>query len=902
MPWAKESDESCILELSRRSQAACQWRPTSFRRAIVSEEPFVGSKLQCFHNRMTGFADWAQLFRNEGTGAWYAVLHTQRDASDVARRTFSKREVLRLGELLDRYDEIRVNNADHAGGADDLVVGGGAAPPETAQNARTATTGARDDDSHGITTTTNGRTRAPHGGGGGPPRSRHHHTTTKNRDDDDDDFDDDDDLDDDDDDTRNGTGTKKKKKVPRNFQNWKSADVEACVAEVRSRLGEAVEAGVSITASGEKLTLERGGDYPEAPWVARFANGSTCSLGELLDVYPQLQKASLRSPRWRPPPKRATLESLEDDDDDLENRQKAAAAAAEKQRDHHQIYGGNNFDDDKTAFDLFVPVVAKSRRERHAYDEEATAFAEKIAKEAEASDEAVGCCACGGPPRRSHDDDDDDDEVTHFLASEDDHNNVNNNGGRGGAPFERKGHSGTTTTTTRKQRQRPKRCDLLSKFAVALEKEAAKAAARASRSYFTGVSLRRPADALYDAVLEQKKRQPYHSSPSVAVAFAIARAALADIATAPGAAMDAVSANFFGGPLVVVDDLRGEKKKNNNRDVVVFTALEAARVCLRALYRYHPALFCTTRDVAVAALEACDQAIFGEDADAAKDDDTTPSARDAARELRYCAVIRALAGDDSLPEERPDASEASSSSSSCATSKKSVALLQNLRSKRTARGKLRAMVECLEAITSELSAEASSRVASDDLMPALCDAIRDSDVSLGELDAQLRFAKIFNRDPKLLLGADGYALTSFEIAAASRRQEETTQHDLAAARAATPRHGSHNTDDDGRLRVAPPEDGRVPPPTPSPRTQDDDEVDSPVSLNRSANDDHHKRNGSDHKKKNGKLHTTSDQKKQRGTTSSSSKTNHLAAARWPSSSSVPPAAPSQQRWTEPIKH
>ena len=48
-----------------------------------------------------------------GPGGWTCVVALQKSALDVTNRSFSEERVfLRLGELLDRYKEVRVNNSD----------------------------------------------------------------------------------------------------------------------------------------------------------------------------------------------------------------------------------------------------------------------------------------------------------------------------------------------------------------------------------------------------------------------------------------------------------------------------------------------------------------------------------------------------------------------------------------------------------------------------------------------------------------------------------------------------------------------------------------------------------------------------------------------------------------------
>jgi len=674
--WAEESEESCILELSRRSSAACQWRATSFRRAIPSEEPFVGSKLQCFHNRMTGFADWAQLFRNEGTGAWYAVLHCQVDGGDVARRKFGKRFVVRLGELLDRYEEIRVNNGEKYGGASEKVE----AIFEPAEQETT----------------------------------------------------------------------------PVISSLWTQASGSACVAELQKRLGRKFSAGDEFKLLGQdsRAILEKSDNDT---FIVRLSDtGNHCSLGEFLDLYPSIASSSSRSKNaiMKPPPKKLYV-----------NLNQKAPNTEEDTDDRH-------------AFELFIPVVPSSRTERSRLDSQAEEWAQEITQAARADGSINSPTICTTPTKQNY--------TKRKTKSSFEQNNS----------LKQKSISAPSLVAIGTREKIITNNTRPSKNAMnTLAKECAR---KASRPYFSGVSLRRPADALYDAILEQRKRQAWNATPAVSVAMTISRAALDDRTTAPGAVFDAIANEAIsqGSKIAAADAV----------DLV-------AELSLAALFRYHPALF-AHRDTAVATLEACDQALLGDDCE--EDNDSGLSvlreSKKAQREKRYQAVLTAFLvanidddDDASSSEDLPQSIESDEQSIrnsavdaflvgddfTQTTTKKSVATLRSLRIKRTARGKLRIMVQTLEHIATELAQakslaspqENKQNIASDDLMPALCDCIKESALPRSQLKAQLAFAKRFNRDPKLLLGADGYALTSFEIALAALDQapQITTQVDTVSA-------------------------------------------------------------------------------------------------------------------------
>ena len=110
--WSLESDEVCLQELVRRSNVASAWRAGKIRRGVPPEAPRAGCKIQCFHNSLVGFADWA-LLDVDGRGEWRATVRTQKTKANVALRQFSDEKLdLSLGALLERYNEVRVNSTD----------------------------------------------------------------------------------------------------------------------------------------------------------------------------------------------------------------------------------------------------------------------------------------------------------------------------------------------------------------------------------------------------------------------------------------------------------------------------------------------------------------------------------------------------------------------------------------------------------------------------------------------------------------------------------------------------------------------------------------------------------------------------------------------------------------------
>ncbi|KAK7253819.1 vacuolar sorting protein [Aureococcus anophagefferens] len=211
-------------------------------------------------------------------------------------------------------------------------------------------------------------------------------------------------------------------------------------------------------------------------------------------------------------------------------------------------------------------------------------------------------------------------------------------------------------------------------------------------------------------------------------------------------------------------------------------ALLAARAVLEAVFKFHPPLG-DRADSTVACLESIDAALFGDDDDSDDDGERPGASPERGRGLRR----RRAAGEPGgalrpRPRRAPgrvarrgrarrrgvadaaarrDADEGGRRRADAP----SVRHLRSLPAKRSARAKLRALVGALEALAEELEKRQIDSVASDDLMPALCEAVRDARIETPH--AQVAFAKHFCRDERVFLGVDGYALTSFEIALAA---------------------------------------------------------------------------------------------------------------------------------------
>ena len=81
--------------------------------------------------------------------------------------------------------------------------------------------------------------------------------------------------------------------------------------------------------------------------------------------------------------------------------------------------------------------------------------------------------------------------------------------------------------------------------------------------------------------------------------------------------------------------------------------------------------------------------------------------------------------------------------------------------RRTARGKLRALVEALNVLSKELG----GAPAAEELLAALSETLAAA--QLAAPHAEAAFVHAFCRDRSLLLGVEGYALTSLEVALAT---------------------------------------------------------------------------------------------------------------------------------------
>ena len=88
--------------------------------------------------------------------------------------------------------------------------------------------------------------------------------------------------------------------------------------------------------------------------------------------------------------------------------------------------------------------------------------------------------------------------------------------------------------------------------------------------------------------------------------------------------------------------------------------------------------------------------------------------------------------------------------------------------RRTARGKLRALVAALNVLSEELG----GAPAAEELLAALSETLAAAQIAAPHAEAA--FVHAFCRDRSLLLGVEGYALTSLEVALATPPRPDVT--------------------------------------------------------------------------------------------------------------------------------
>ena len=127
----------------------------------------------------------------------------------------------------------------------------------------------------------------------------------------------------------------------------------------------------------------------------------------------------------------------------------------------------------------------------------------------------------------------------------------------------------------------------------------------------------------------------------------------------------------------------------------------------------------------------------------------------ATQEARYGAVLARLAATNppaAVPERAP-------------TDGAAVTALRVVTRRRTARGKLRALVAALNVLSEELG----GAPAAEELLAALSETLAAAQIAAPHAEAA--FVHAFCRDRSLLLGVEGYALTSLEVALATPRPD-----------------------------------------------------------------------------------------------------------------------------------
>ena len=186
--------------------------------------------------------------------------------------------------------------------------------------------------------------------------------------------------------------------------------------------------------------------------------------------------------------------------------------------------------------------------------------------------------------------------------------------------------------------------------------------------------------------------------------------------------------------------LKAEAVAPPGADAIISTHAASAAL-LSTLLRYHPPL-ADDRDSIVAALECADAALLGDD----DEEDDEPS-----QESRYAAVLARLAATTppaAVPERAPTKGAAATA-------------LRVVTRRRTARGKLRALVAALNVLSEELG----GAPAAEELLAALSETLAAAQIATPHAEAA--FVHAFCRDRSLLLGFEGYALTSLEVALAA---------------------------------------------------------------------------------------------------------------------------------------
>ena len=105
--WSSKSEEECVEELVRRSRHWSVFRADRLRLPVASAEKLSqGDRVQCFHDHHTGYHDWVRLSQGWRSELWRVELLEWRERDGELRPPV----IRSLGELLETYQELRINN------------------------------------------------------------------------------------------------------------------------------------------------------------------------------------------------------------------------------------------------------------------------------------------------------------------------------------------------------------------------------------------------------------------------------------------------------------------------------------------------------------------------------------------------------------------------------------------------------------------------------------------------------------------------------------------------------------------------------------------------------------------------------------------------------------------------
>ena len=112
--WSKSSPTRCLAELKRRSDASAKPMPYQVRRAVPQKEPENGDVVQVFYDKFSGLSCYGVLHFDRSKREFQvlspAPLRQPPQTMPSPRYEWRKIEAFPLGEMLERYPEMRINN------------------------------------------------------------------------------------------------------------------------------------------------------------------------------------------------------------------------------------------------------------------------------------------------------------------------------------------------------------------------------------------------------------------------------------------------------------------------------------------------------------------------------------------------------------------------------------------------------------------------------------------------------------------------------------------------------------------------------------------------------------------------------------------------------------------------